>query len=78
MKKDTDAQELARLMMGKSAEFQPLDRLAVLEAEPRLVVEHLSARDGMGLDKLKDVSFRVRPGRFSPSPAWRATARRSC
>ena len=62
LKKDTDAQELARLMMGKSAEFQPLDRLAVLEAEPRLVVEHLSARDGMGLDKLKDVSFRVRPG----------------
>lgn len=62
LKKDTDAQELARLMMGKSAEFQPLDRLAVPEAEPRLVVEHLSARDGMGLDKLKDVSFRVRPG----------------
>jgi len=62
LKKDTDAQELARLMMGKSAEFQPLDRLTVPEAEPRLVVEHLSARDGMGLDKLKDVSFRVRPG----------------
>ena len=62
LKKDTDAQELARLMMGKSAEFQPLDRQAVQEAEPKLVVEHLSARNGMGLDKLKDVSFWVRPG----------------
>lgn len=62
LKEETDARELARLMMGKSAEFSPLERLAVSEATPRLVVEHLCVRDGMGLEKLRDVSFRVRPG----------------
>lgn len=62
LKKETSLKELARLMMGKSAEFTPFERLAIPETEPRLVVENLCAHDGMGLEKLKDVSFRVRPG----------------
>ena len=61
-KEETDAKELARLMMGKAAEFQPFVRTAVPEAEPKLVVEHLRVRDGMGVEKVKDVSFHVRPG----------------
>lgn len=62
LKEETNAKELAQLMMGKSAEFQPFERTAVPAAEPKLVVEHLHVRDGMGLEKLKDVSLHVSPG----------------
>ena len=61
-KEETNERELARLMMGKSADFPPFEKAAVPEGNPSLVVEHLCVRDSLNLDKIRDVSFAVRPG----------------
>ena len=61
-KEETNAKELAQLMMGKAAEFEPFQRKTFPDSQPKLVVENLHVRDGMGVEKLRDVSLRVKPG----------------
>ena len=61
-KEDTNEKELAQLMMGKSADFPPFEKAAAEQAAPRLVVEGLKVRDAYGLEKVRGVSFHVRPG----------------
>ena len=61
-KEDTNEKELARLMMGKSADFPPFEKAQLPQSAPRLVVENLTVRDAFGLEKVRHVSFHVQPG----------------
>ena len=61
-KEDTNEKELARLMMGKSADFPPFEKKPVPDQAPSLLAEHLSVLDSFGLEKVRDVSFHVNPG----------------
>ncbi len=61
-KDKTSYLELASLMMGRSAEFDPLDKKQLTDSEPLLQVDGLTVRDHTGLEKIKDLSFTVRAG----------------
>ncbi len=62
LKRETDEKELAGLMMGKAADFEPLKKLPAREQAPRLTVRGLQVKDAVGLNRLNGVSFDVRPG----------------
>ena len=61
-KEDTSEQELAARMMGKAADFMPLEKAVLPEGEALLSVQNLTVRNAAGLERLRDVSFDVRPG----------------
>jgi general nucleoside transport system ATP-binding protein len=56
-----DRHELARLMVGRDVS-SPIDRVTRSTGPERLVVAHLSARDALGIERLRDLSFSVRAG----------------
>jgi ABC-type uncharacterized transport system ATPase subunit len=56
-----DRHELARLMVGRDVS-SPIDRVTHSTGSERLVVAHLLARDALGIERLRDLSFSVRAG----------------
>jgi simple sugar transport system ATP-binding protein len=56
-----DRHELARMMVGRDVSA-PIDRIARSPGSERLVVANLTARDAIGVERLRDLSFSVRAG----------------
>ena len=59
--KDTNAAELARLMVGRDVLLR-VDKRAATPGETKLTVRHLSVRPADGSARVNDVSFEVRAG----------------
>ena len=59
--KDTNAAELARLMVGRDVLLR-VDKRAAAPGETKLTVRHLSVRTADGPARVNDVSFEVRAG----------------
>lgn len=56
-----DRHELARMMVGRDVSA-PIERIARSPGPERLVVANLTARDAIGVERLRDLSFSVRAG----------------
>ena len=61
-KDKTSNLELASLMMGKNAQFDPLDKADTEKNEVCLSVDRVTVKDASGLEKLRELSFDVRSG----------------
>ena len=59
--KDTNAQEMTNMMVGRPVVLN-IDRPQPVNPKPRIVVEHLTVRDLEGSLKLDDVSFTANSG----------------
>ena len=59
--KDANQQSLTDMMVGRSVSLN-IDRPAPVDPKPRLVVEHLTAYDELGVKRLDDVSFTANSG----------------
>ncbi len=58
---DVDRRELARMMVGRDV-GAPIDRVPRSAGPERLVVANLTARDAIGIERLRGLSFSVRAG----------------
>ena len=61
-KDETNEKELAARMMGRAADFVPLEKVELPQGEPLLSVKSVSVRNAAGIDCLRSVSFDVHPG----------------
>ncbi|MBE6989235.1 MAG: ABC transporter ATP-binding protein [Ruminococcaceae bacterium] len=59
--RDANQQSLTDMMVGRSVSLN-IDRPAPVDPKPRLVVEHLTAYDELGVKRLDDVSFTANSG----------------
>ena len=59
---DTDAKEMARLMLGRDMVLDTFERPEVVPGEIVVSVRGLRARDNRGIEALKGVSFEIRAG----------------
>ena len=59
--KDTNAQEMTNMMVGRPVTLN-IDRPEPVNSKPRIVVEHLTVKDAEGTVKLDDVSFTANAG----------------
>ena len=61
-KTNTCEHELASLMIGKNADFQPLEKQNLPSAETPLTIRDVWAKDDFGVDKLRGISVQVKTG----------------
>ena len=61
MTKDTNAQQMTDMMVGRSVSLN-IERPEAASPRPRVEIENLSVRSGDGILKLDDVSFTIRAG----------------
>ena len=59
--KDTNPQALTDMMVGRSVTLN-IDRPEPVNPQPRLVIEHLTAYDELGVKRLDDVTFTANSG----------------